>query len=435
MTSRRHDKQIVHWISAELLESRHLLSAVSFVGHSVPIVSTFEGGVVRAPFSTDLDQDGDNDVLLIETTLGDDARSEIRVLKNADGMGNFEGGALVDSILGDRVHRVLAGDLDGDGDMDIVTQGSNGVGWYENIGGSELFGDRVTVDTEEDFALMLTDIDADSDVDILTNCHIYENDSKAGFEKRHDAAWESADTSFHQFTVADIDTDDDLDIVAFDDRGVYWFENADGGGPVDANRRPVSPDGSATYHRVKVADLDHDGDVDIVASRFNPVTSTGDTAWFENDGHGQFGAARLVEPRLLLTYLSDFDVDGDIDIVATNRHAGWLDNVDGAGTFVRSQLQVRRVPSDSGSGQVVDIDQDGDADLLLPFLGEIRWYENRLHGDVDDDGEVGFSDFLALAASFGKSEPAIWDDGDLDGDGEVSFADFLELAANFGQSR
>ena len=55
---------------------------------------------------------------------------------------------------------------------------------------------------------------------------------------------------------------------------------------------------------------------------------------------------------------------------------------------------------------------------------------DQLLGDIDDDGTVGFSDFLILSGDFGTQATA----SDLDCDGEVSFADFLILSANFGRS-
>ena len=54
--------------------------------------------------------------------------------------------------------------------------------------------------------------------------------------------------------------------------------------------------------------------------------------------------------------------------------------------------------------------------------------------DFDGDGAVGFSDFLALAGSFGSSQGDARYEArfDLDGDGSVAFSDFLIFAAAFG---
>ena len=54
-------------------------------------------------------------------------------------------------------------------------------------------------------------------------------------------------------------------------------------------------------------------------------------------------------------------------------------------------------------------------------------------GDLDNNGEVEFADFLILADNFGQqaSDHTI---GDIDCNGAVEFADFLLLSDNFGKS-
>lgn len=50
--------------------------------------------------------------------------------------------------------------------------------------------------------------------------------------------------------------------------------------------------------------------------------------------------------------------------------------------------------------------------------------------DFDNDGEIGFSDFVAFAQAFSTDDPTF----DLNGNGVVDFPDFLEFAKNFGKS-
>ena len=70
-------------------------------------------------------------------------------------------------------------------------------------------------------------------------------------------------------------------------------------------------------------------------------------------------------------------------------------------------------------------------DQVLTVVGNVE--VERLAGDANEDGRVGFADFAALAANFGKAEDAVWAEGDFTGDGRVGFADFALLAANFGK--
>jgi len=60
--------------------------------------------------------------------------------------------------------------------------------------------------------------------------------------------------------------------------------------------------------------------------------------------------------------------------------------------------------------------------------------KETLFGDATLDGTVSIADFNDLAANFGLSSGATWDQGDFNHDGSVSIADFNLLAENFGQS-
>ena len=61
--------------------------------------------------------------------------------------------------------------------------------------------------------------------------------------------------------------------------------------------------------------------------------------------------------------------------------------------------------------------------------------DEPLVGDLDNDGEVNFADFLAFSQDFGRtSEPDETLPSDFDRNGTVDFADFLLLSENFGPS-
>ena len=54
-----------------------------------------------------------------------------------------------------------------------------------------------------------------------------------------------------------------------------------------------------------------------------------------------------------------------------------------------------------------------------------------LTGDLNNDGQVSFPDFLTLNSNF-NSETTMYEDGDIDCSGVVEFPDFLALSGNFG---
>ena len=73
--------------------------------------------------------------------------------------------------------------------------------------------------------------------------------------------------------------------------------------------------------------------------------------------------------------------------------------------------------SPSGSFRAVDIGGGTGGPLL---------------GDLDGDGDVDFSDFLALSGSFGQGVDPAGSGADINGNGTVDFPDFLLLSGNFG---
>ena len=85
----------------------------------------------------------------------------------------------------------------------------------------------------------------------------------------------------------------------------------------------------------------------------------------------------------------------------------------------------------AGSNQpMYDLDGSGTMDGDdLDYL--VRSILGTRPGDTDLDGDVDFTDFIALSENFGRM-PTEWADGNFDFDDQVSFADFVLLAENFG---
>jgi hypothetical protein len=100
---------------------------LSFIEQTT-IVSFLEGG--RSIDVTDLDNDGDLDVILATASA-----TSLAWLENLDGAGHFANPQTIASGIGNP-RQVIATDLDGDGDQDIVTTGQtrNEIHWFENIG-------------------------------------------------------------------------------------------------------------------------------------------------------------------------------------------------------------------------------------------------------------------------------------------------------------
>ena len=87
--------------------------------------------------------------------------------------------------------------------------------------------------------------------------------------------------------------------------------------------------------------------------------------------------------------------------------------------------QVSNTTSDEGG----DVNGDGSVNVLDVLL--TVEHRGGVMGDVNLDGDVGFSDFLVLRSNLGESEKS-WSDGDLNCSGSVSFDDYLLLVDSIG---
>lgn len=76
----------------------------------------------------------------------------------------------------------------------------------------------------------------------------------------------------------------------------------------------------------------------------------------------------------------------------------------------------------------------GNRILSRDDLDDLLSRAGKLNGDIDFNGDVGFSDFLVLAENYGAEGDTVkWSLGDLDVNLVIGFPDFLILAENFGK--
>lgn len=340
-------------------------------------------GNPRGVYSVDIDGDGFPDVIAAVS-----GENKLVWYKNLDGLGNFGSENIITSSLQETT-TVIAADMDGDGDMDIigVSGPQDKVVWFENLDGLGNFGVQNIITTQADGAIGLyaSDLDDDGDIDILSASFLdnkiawYENTDGLGSFGPQRILTNSA-LSTRDVYAADLDGDGDMDVLAAstaDDR-VIWFENLDGlgnFGPV----KIINNDANGVI-AVRAADLDGDGDRDVIAANFGD----GKISWYENmDGLGNFGAEKVVTSLSLgvrIIQAADIDMDGDLDIVYTSAGddiIGWCENTDGLGTF-----GMRQIITENAIGPawifVVDLDGDTDLDVISASVMDqkIAWYKN-----------------------------------------------------------
>ena len=372
-------------------------------------------------FAVDIDGDGDVDILVassIDDTIGWFANN---------GQGSF-GSRQILSTHADGANSVYAFDADGDGDMDVFSASSldDKIAWYENTNGQGNFGTQQVISTDFDYPLDVVsgDIDGDGDMDILSGGR-YNNSRVAWFKNTNGQGnfvfqqELTTDISFCRSAIlADIDGDGDLDISAtswaFPNHRIIWFENTNGQGNFNNTPNLIALlTSNARPETLYAKDFDNDGDLDIAVGTDNEGLS-----WFKNNGSGTFGTQQIIDSDVedvRAVSPADIDADGDQDLlVAANRadRIAWHKNLNGQGNFGPANA-LADINGANGAIQVisVDLDNDGDKDILTALTNDnrIAWQENL-------DGQGTFGDLITIATI---TEPRSVFAGDIDGDNDM----------------
>jgi hypothetical protein len=374
--------------SAALAALLLVVPALTALAADVPFAlqsDIYDGGDSSAKLSAaDMDGDGDLDLVTAFSFTGGEA---ITWLRNQDGAG---GSWAVGSSLGVGASVSIPGDLDRDGDVDLVAFEGADTTWYTNQLGD---GSSWPINPGASVLAGLVphrvgDVDGDGDLDVLSS---FTSTLRWGENVNGDASlWSTGATvtvpvsGLADALVADVDGDGDADLVTAQfSQGFVWYANTGPGGDGSTFAAGVTIAtslGGATH--LEMADVDGDGDLDLVGV-FGGADD--EVSWFENDGtpSGPSWAETSLgtlpsDPTALA--LGDFDGDGDVDVAAANSTAtGWFDN-DGTGTFT----SVKSINGALGAARLVavDLDLDGDTDVAYahPSDGIVGWYRNdRIH--------------------------------------------------------
>jgi len=271
-------------------------------------------------------------------------------------------------------------DMDNDGDKDVVVLTIGDIRWYENPNWSvHIIANQVLHDVEA------TDLDGDGDVDLVARdqgefghtgdqLHLYRQDSPLSWTHRSIAI-----ANGEGLKVADFDGDHDKDIVI----GAVWLENTKN--IIGGAWAQYSYTSGWTYANafVGAGDINKDGRVDIVLAPSEPAGGTYRISWFQApaDPKSPNWTEHVVENSVETVHhfvgVADMNNDGNPDIVSAEMQQGsdpdevkvYL-NGDGAGGLWQKQVLAT---TGSHSIRILDVENDGDQDLF-----GANWQSNQV---------------------------------------------------------
>ena len=453
----------------------HLRDSPSFERRIAPFpVADSAGRALELPFFgglnnprpqlVDIDGDGDLDLFIQEVT------GRITFLERDGSAGGLPRFRFVTDQFGglDVGEWYRFGDLDGDGDFDLLAERPYSyLSYYRNDGtaraprlvlavdtlrdssGAPIFSDRQNIP-------QLGDIDCNGLPDLLIGkldgtVMRYEATSGSGLqapvfrllaEQFEDIRIIGQQGSLHganTMALVDADGDGDPDLFwgDFFEPGLLFLENTGTCGAPNFGNQPVqfprgNPVLTSGYNAPTFGDVSGDGRLDLVmgvlGGAFNPVRTAAENLYFlEQTSEGGW----LVRTRQLLPMvdvgnesipaLVDWDGDGDLDLLLANK----IDPADGrtaviyryenVGTANAPAFRMRGALPLRGSYHYAsafgDLDGDGKADMMLgQWLSRVAYYRGTGSGVALVD-----SAFVTITRG-SNTTPAL---GDLDGDGDL----------------
>jgi predicted RNA methylase len=374
----------------------NIFSQVQFTPHTI---TTSSEGYAKSVYAIDMDGDGDMDVL--SAWMGND---KVAWYENG-GNEYFPAHTITDSAWG--AMSVYAVDMDDDGDMDVLAglANTNRIYWYENDGNENFTPDTITTRAPVGRSVYAVDVDDDGDMDVLSanstwlggKIAWYENDGNENFIQHVIAGLRLASSIY----AIDLDDDGDMDVLSVGAINgiIAWYEN-DGNENFTPDTITASAGGASSVFAI---DLDDDGDTDVLSASFgeNPLWQS-EITWYENDGSEIFTTHTITDGAegAESVYAVDMDDDGDMDVLSASwddNKIAWYEN-DGSEIFTTHIITTSAEVA--ACVYASDVDDDGDMDVLSASKDNIAWYENLGPTSVEKSSLTNLSNKFNLLQNY-----------------------------------
>jgi len=314
---------------------------------------------------------------------------------------NMDGALMTGVVLAETCNDVVIGDVDGNNWADIVqigAVGNNNISFQSSGAALELT--EFLADSAYDLSrAALGDVDRDGDLDLFVAPSssedaplLYLNDGAGVFTVSAEDAWDQG-KQIADVEIADMNNDTWPDIIVFNEYSAnesYIYYNSRGTGWVELSFSATSYSGAAANLEINVADIDDDGDLDVVAPG-GVVFNDGDSMVVP----GSFILDGAIDCDSGVS-LGDLDSDGDYDLLCSDATSGWKIN-DGWGNFgalneyFAGGIFVSADITGDGAVEVIG----GVSDLLTyENTGSVHWsssaqeYTTLAGADFDNDDDT-----------------------------------------------
>jgi len=331
-----------------------LLDAVTTISTDAVVVMLGNGAGFDAPTSdtTIIDIGGDNPIELVVAELTGDSFIDVATANNTsndvvimagDGTGRFSATTRLATPVGDagqRPNSIAVGDVDNDGNIDIVTSNSStdDVSLFRGLGngqyaGAEVFTTRVGAGGDSPTDIVVTDVTNDGIADVIVACATSDDvvvlaaaGGNLAAPQRFSTLLGDGGNNPFRLAVVDVTQDGVKDLITANS-GSHDISILPGLGAGVAFGSPIlldnlTPEGAATTPReVQVGDFNNDSIVDIAVAN----ASTADVSVFLGIGDGEFAEKRAFFARNnfvdggapSILKIGDINGDGTEDIVTS----------------------------------------------------------------------------------------------------------------------